>query len=436
MATDSDKPFQCIFEGCGQRFSNNDHLAVHRQKHEFSLKFGLANKTGGEALLVDQTPTPTRFLRNVEESGLFQELADNPFEQEFEKNKNGGEKQPPTGVSTSSAGVESQTSSSKTQSTEPASASASTSTNISSVTITSIPMAPPPSVANPDKPVPMATPPAHMSTTSALTKQKLLQNIQMKEQQKLIEAQLVNMASQPLTSPDILTALRAMQHQGGDNSGKESMGDSPPIFAAPTGVPDHISGKKRRGRKPDEEDPEIKRQRFLERNRAAASRCRAKKKLWVEDMEKRSKEMDNLNQALQQEVISLRSEVQQLKSILIAHKDCPLIVHQTVPTSSSANSQDGGGGRGGNSVGTEVTLLSQLSAMPSMSPLISSPVPSVGSVVPNISPAPRTLASTLNTSQTVPTPTSIIFTANGATSETTPEVAKDVEIGGEDIGEP
>ena len=31
--------------------------------------------------LSDQTPTPTRFLRNCEESGLFQELADNPFEQ-------------------------------------------------------------------------------------------------------------------------------------------------------------------------------------------------------------------------------------------------------------------------------------------------------------------------------------------------------------------
>lgn len=64
--------------------------------------------------------------------------------------------------------------------------------------------------------------------------------------------------------------------------------------------------------------------------RAAASRCRAKKKLWVEDMEKKTKDMDTLNQMLQQEVMSLRSEVQQLKSILIAHKDCPLIVHQTV----------------------------------------------------------------------------------------------------------
>ena len=65
-------------------------------------------------------------------------------------------------------------------------------------------------------------------------------------------------------------------------------------------------------------------------SRAAASRCRAKKKLWVEGMEYKTKDMDRLNLQLQQEVLSLRSEVQQLKSILIAHKDCPLIVHQTV----------------------------------------------------------------------------------------------------------
>ena len=74
-------------------------------------------------------------------------------------------------------------------------------------------------------------------------------------------------------------------------------------------------------------------------HRAAASRCRAKKKVWVEDMEKKTKETDSLNQALQQEVISLRSEVQQLKSILIAHKDCPLIVHQTVGSTGAHKSK-------------------------------------------------------------------------------------------------
>lgn len=65
-------------------------------------------------------------------------------------------------------------------------------------------------------------------------------------------------------------------------------------------------------------------------HRAAASRCRAKKKVWVENLERKSKDIEMMNSMLQQEVLMLRSEVQQLKSILIAHKDCPLIVHQTV----------------------------------------------------------------------------------------------------------
>ncbi len=53
--------------------------------------------------------------------------------------------------------------------------------------LATIPVAPPANLVNPDKPVPMATVPAHINTASALTKQKLLQTIQMKEQQKLLE---------------------------------------------------------------------------------------------------------------------------------------------------------------------------------------------------------------------------------------------------------
>ena len=93
---------------------------------------------------------------------------------------------------------------------------------------------------------------------------------------------------------------------------------------------------RKRGRKPDDEDPEIKRQRFLERNRAAASRCRAKKKVWVDSLENKCKELEIINQNLTQEVTMLRSEVQQLKSILIAHKDCPLIVQQSQVSTNSA----------------------------------------------------------------------------------------------------
>ena len=39
----------------------------------------------GMISLLDQTPTPTKFLRNCEEIGLFSELSKNPFEEAFKK---------------------------------------------------------------------------------------------------------------------------------------------------------------------------------------------------------------------------------------------------------------------------------------------------------------------------------------------------------------
>lgn len=81
---------------------------------------------------------------------------------------------------------------------------------VSSVVTTTIPVAPPPSLVNPDKPVAMASAPAHVSTASALTKQKLLQNIQMKEQQKILEQAL----TQQLGSQELLAqALKSLMPQ-------------------------------------------------------------------------------------------------------------------------------------------------------------------------------------------------------------------------------
>ncbi|XP_059895894.1 cyclic AMP-dependent transcription factor ATF-2 isoform X4 [Gadus macrocephalus] len=77
-----DKPFLCTAPGCGQRFTNEDHLAVHKHKHEMTLKFGPARNDS--VLVADQTPTPTRFLKNCEEVGLFNELA-SPYEHDFKK---------------------------------------------------------------------------------------------------------------------------------------------------------------------------------------------------------------------------------------------------------------------------------------------------------------------------------------------------------------
>lgn len=50
-----------------------------------------------------------------------------------------------------------------------------------------------------------------------------------------------------------------------------------------------------RRRRTVDEDPDERRQRFLERNRAAASRCRQKRKLWVSSLEKKAEELTTQN---------------------------------------------------------------------------------------------------------------------------------------------
>lgn len=77
------KPFACEVKGCEMTFTNEDHLNWHKKKHDMVLNLGLANKNTEVA---DQTPTPTRFIRNCEEVGLFQDLQNvNPFDEFFKK---------------------------------------------------------------------------------------------------------------------------------------------------------------------------------------------------------------------------------------------------------------------------------------------------------------------------------------------------------------
>ncbi|XP_041823198.1 cyclic AMP-responsive element-binding protein 5 isoform X2 [Melanotaenia boesemani] len=83
-----------------------------------------------------------------------------------------------------------------------------------------------------------------------------------------------------------------------------------------------------RRRRTSEQDPDERRQKFLERNRAAATRCRQKRKLWVSSLEKKAEELTHTNLQLQNEVTSLKSEVGQLKQILLTHKDCPVTARQ------------------------------------------------------------------------------------------------------------
>lgn len=84
MMEENEKPFACSAEGCLMRFTNEDHLTVHKKKHDMVLNLGNAQKSN--LFSADQTPTPTRFIRNCEEVGLFQDLQNvNPFEETFRK---------------------------------------------------------------------------------------------------------------------------------------------------------------------------------------------------------------------------------------------------------------------------------------------------------------------------------------------------------------
>uniref|UniRef100_A0A8C2ENK6 Activating transcription factor 2 n=1 Tax=Cyprinus carpio TaxID=7962 RepID=A0A8C2ENK6_CYPCA len=96
----------------------------------------------------------------------------------------------------------------------------------------------------------------------------------------------------------------------------------------PVSPAQHSSSTGGRRRRTTSEDPDEKRRKFLERNRAAASRCRQKRKVWVQNLEKKAEDLSSMNGQLQNEVTLLRSEVAQLKQLLLAHKDCPVTLLQ------------------------------------------------------------------------------------------------------------
>lgn len=60
-----------------------------------------------------------------------------------------------------------------------------------------------------------------------------------------------------------------------------------------------------RRRRTVDHDPDERRQKFLERNRAAATRCRQKRKLWVSSLEKKAEELTHTNLQLQVSPLSL-----------------------------------------------------------------------------------------------------------------------------------
>ncbi|GAB5568646.1 cyclic AMP-responsive element-binding protein 5 isoform X5 [Prionailurus iriomotensis] len=148
----------------------------------------------------------------------------------------------------------------------------------------------------------------------------------------------------PCTSPDLATPTPALR-QPSTAVSPATQQMQPTQTIQP---PQPTGGRRRRV---VDEDPDERRRKFLERNRAAATRCRQKRKVWVMSLEKKAEELTQTNMQLQiteekcgriyyqleldsifyeqlNEVSMLKNEVAQLKQLLLTHKDCPITAMQ------------------------------------------------------------------------------------------------------------
>ncbi|KAH6649830.1 Aft1 HRA domain-containing protein [Chaetomium tenue] len=91
---------------------------------------------------------------------------------------------------------------------------------------------------------------------------------------------------------------------------------------------DHDKSDKENGGDPKSKADDEKRKNFLERNRVAALKCRQRKKAWLANLQAKVEEYAVENEGLNHEIGSLREEIIGLKTLLLAHKDCPVSQQQ------------------------------------------------------------------------------------------------------------
>ncbi|MBN3298033.1 CREB5 protein, partial [Amia calva] len=416
---------------------------IHRHKHEMTLKFP-SIKT--DNILSDQTPTPTRFLKNCEEVGLFNEL-DCSIEQEFRKAQEEEDSkrnislhgtagpslhQPPhsrmpnhdTSIVIQQALPSPQSSSVITQAPStnrqigPVPGSLSSLLHLRNRQRQPLPASMPGTLPDPTMPgssavlMPMERQMSMGSNIMGMQGPNLTNSCSSPQVPSMhSEAKLrlkATLSHHPAAMPNgnmntmghMMEMMSARQDQGPHHhlhphphahqllGGKILVGNHrgqtflvvdhqvcthlrrdfvPLLFADPLQVikvspaaqqmqptqtlqqPQPTGGRRRRV---VDEDPDERRRKFLERNRAAATRCRQKRKVWVMSLEKKAEELTQTNMQLQvdtgqrtqraqldsiqipslpgqqNEVTMLKNEVTQLKQLLLTHKDCPITAMQ------------------------------------------------------------------------------------------------------------
>ncbi|KAM4689217.1 cyclic AMP-responsive element-binding protein 5 isoform 1-T1 [Discoglossus pictus] len=440
MNLEQDRSFVCNAPGCSQRFPTEDHLIIHRHKHEMTLKFPSIKN---DNMLSDQTPTPTRFLKNCEEVGLFNDI-DCSLEHEFRNaqeeenskrnipihNAVGGMTGPgshqlsntrmpnhDTSVVIQQAMPSPQSSSVITQAPStnrqigPVPGSLSSLLHLHNRQRQPMPASMPGTLPNPTMPgssavlmpmerqmsmnsnimgmqgpnlnnpcaspqVPAMHSEAKMRLKAALTHHPgAISNGNMNTMGHMMEM----MNSRQDQTPHHHMHSHPHQHQNlpqhhqyphqqhqhpahhphsqphhqqghPHHHGHSHLHAHPSHHQTSPHPPLHTGGQAQlspaaqqmqptqtiqppqptggRRRRVVDEDPDERRRKFLERNRAAATRCRQKRKVWVMSLEKKAEELTQTNMQLQNEVSMLKNEVAQLKQLLLTHKDCPITAMQ------------------------------------------------------------------------------------------------------------
>uniref|UniRef100_A0A3P8P913 Cyclic AMP-dependent transcription factor ATF-2 n=1 Tax=Astatotilapia calliptera TaxID=8154 RepID=A0A3P8P913_ASTCA len=331
-----------------------------------TLKFGPARND--TVIIADQTPTPTRFLKNCEEVGLFNELA-SPFDHDFKKATEDEIKKLPLDLSPLATPIirnkieeptviethrdsplphpESTTNDDKDLSLQPASLPTSTIVHPASLQVPNVLLA----TSDANVVIQQALP---SPTSSSVITQVPSTNrpivpvsgtfpvlLQLPNGQTMPVAIPASITSSSVHIPTTIPLVRPVTvvpnvpgipgppspqpqpAQSEANIVVVVVVQASPVPPAPN--PPSTGGRRRRT---TSEDPDEKRRKFLERNRAAASRCRQKRKVWVQSLEKKAEDLTSMNARLQTEVTDLRNEVARLKQLLLAHKDCPVTVMQ------------------------------------------------------------------------------------------------------------
>ncbi|XP_068603505.1 cyclic AMP-responsive element-binding protein 5-like [Brachionichthys hirsutus] len=411
-----ERPYVCSAPGCSQRFQIEEHLIIHRHKHEMTLKFP-ALKTDTD--FPDQTPTPTQFLQNCDEVGLFKEIEEEFLQaQEEEKCKQTLPHNGPSCMNQLKPHPQPQLHHPQAHSLQhPQAHGAMMGPSCSLTAQQTVSSSQTPSALTQPGPVPgplssllhmrnrhrqplpaslpgtLPDPAMQGASAQHMPRSKQMQGHHFQQHHAGMVA--VNNPAAPvgrvmdmmshhhqhrhplphhhhhhyhhhsqLSAPPLTYQQRCHapppqhlghQHPQAHQSPPPNLHQGSPPLSAPAQLspvaqhmqpsqPSHAQhavqaggscgggGGGGRRRRTAEHNPDERRQKFLERNRAAATRCRQKRKVWVSSLEKKAEELTHTNLQLQNEVTSLRSEVGQLKQILLTHKDSRQREAQGYPT--------------------------------------------------------------------------------------------------------